>query len=287
MLLSNISWNVSFRIVWMPKFIFWNINKKPLQNTISQLAHYYDVDIVLLAECSIHSSLLLKTLNQDNQAAYHYAPGVGCQRIEIFTRFNSDYLSPIFEDSRWTIRHLNLPGLLDILLVVVHLPSKIHYSDADQKSICVRLINDVREVEDSVGHSRTILVGDFNMNPFEDGIVAADALHSVMTKSIAAQQERTVQGKGYRFFYNPMWNMFGDFRNVNPGTYYYKKSSYTNFFWNIFDQVLVGPDLLERFDNTSLKILASDGLNNYLTHSGEPDHKNFSDHLPIKFEINL
>jgi hypothetical protein len=54
-----------------------------------------------------------------------------------------------------------------------------------------------------------------------------------------------------RFFYNPMWNHFGDSGPNPPGTYYYEDWPY----WNMFDQVLVRPALLDRFVEDELRIL--------------------------------
>lgn len=124
------------------------------------------------------------------------------------------------------------------------------------------------------------------MNPFENSMVSAKGLHAVMTKEIALKKERLVQGEVYPFFYNPLWNHFGDSRGNTPGTYYYSHSGHLNFFWNIFDQVLLRPGVLPYFDNESLKILDHDGSISFLR-NGKPDHSIASDHLPILFQLNL
>ena len=76
-----------------------------------------------------------------------------------------------------------------------------------------------------------------------------------MSQQVARKQERTVQETSYPFFYNPMWNLFGDYSPGPPGTYYYSDSTHKVFFWNMFDQVLIRPDLLDRFDMNGLKII--------------------------------
>ena len=75
-----------------------------------------------------------------------------------------------------------------------------------------------------------MLVGDLNMNPFEDGLVKTTGLHSVMSKSKAKEFSRVVQGRTYPFFYNPMWNLLGDETQGPPGTYYYSSSEHKAFF---------------------------------------------------------
>jgi hypothetical protein len=196
-------------------------------------------------------------------------------------------IRPIYESDRLTIRYLNLPGLTDILLAVSHFPSKFNWSDESQAFECVELSNSIRNAEQQIGHSRTVLVGDLNMNPFEDGIVSAMGLHAVMTRHIAQKKSRVVQEKEYPFFYNPMWSLFGDATAGPPGTYYYTSSEHKVFFWNIFDQVLVRPDLLNLFGTEDLMIIDSYGDISLLNEQHVPDTEISSDHLPILFRIQL
>ena len=268
----------------MTTFLFWNLNNQPLQEIITQLSLYYDIDVLIFAEFSIERDVLLRTLNQKARPKFFYAPSIGCERIKIFTRFLVHFIKPVFESDRLTIRHLCLPGQTDILLAVNHFPSKIHWDDSSQGQESVALAMDIRSTEERIGHSRTILVGDLNMNPFEDGVVSAIGLHAVMSRGVAEKKERVVQQKRYPFFYNPMWNLFGDASLGPPGTYYYSKSRQKEYFWNIFDQVLIRPNLLSSFDNRELLILDSVGNTSLLKTDGLPS---VSDHLPILFRLNL
>lgn len=270
----------------MITFLFWNLNKKSLESNIKSLADNFDVDVFMLAECTISPDTLLRTLNQDS-VLYHYCRNTGCKKIDVFTRFPDDFLTPKNETDRLTIRHLRLPGLRDILLGIMHLPSKLHWTEQSLSSECHNVASRVREAEQNVGHCRTILVGDFNMNPFEAGFVIANGLNAVMSRGIAARSSRTVQDTEYLFFYNPMWNFFGDETLGPPGTHYYPVSEHFGFFWNMFDQVLVRPDLLSCVPKNFVRILDSDGSTSLLKPSGIPDKTIASDHLPILFKINL
>jgi len=271
----------------MTSFLFWNLNRKPRQEIVANLALRYEVDVLMLVECSIAPEVLLKTLNRHRTAEYRYAPGTLCRKVEIFTRYPRQFIQPKYEENRLTIRSLTLPATTGILLAVTHFPSKLHWNDPSQTAESVELANSIRIAEKQAGHSKTILVGDFNMNPFDDGVVIANGLHGVMSRRIAEKRQRVVQAREYPFFYNPMWNLFGDATPGPPGTYHYKNAEHKVFFWNMFDQVLIRPDLLPLFRNEDLKILASDGDVSFLSSQGTPDAKIASDHFPIFFKLEL
>jgi hypothetical protein len=177
----------------MTTFLFWNLKNKPLKDVIASIALNYDIDILIFVEYSIENSDLLMILNKNNMGEYFYAPGIGCNKIHIFARFNDNFIKPIYETDNLTIRHLVLPGLINILIAITHFPSKLFWDEDSQSIECIDLANSIKEAEMEVGHSRTILVGDFNMNPFETGLVSAAGLHAVMSRKIAEKNKRIVQ----------------------------------------------------------------------------------------------
>ncbi len=112
-----------------------------------------------------------------------------------------------------------------------------------------------------------------------------------MSRSIAGERSRTVLTNPYTFFYNPMWSRMRESFNVQtgiyspPGTYYYRNSDHICYFWNTFDQVLIRPDLLERWDDESLQVISSVLDTSFLTPARHPGGKHGSDHLPILFKL--
>src|SRR5205823_4202312 len=109
------------------------------------------------------------------------------------------------EAVHYSIRELALRGREKILLGVVHLGSKLFRSEPSQGAALRTLAEKIREIEDERGHRRTVLVGDFNMNPFEPEFVLAEGLNAVMTREVAGQGTRVVDRREHPFFYNPMW----------------------------------------------------------------------------------
>ncbi|GAB4202405.1 MAG: hypothetical protein OHK0022_25570 [Roseiflexaceae bacterium] len=167
------------------------------------------------------------------------------------------------------------------------MPSKLNWSEDSQTFEIMEISDSIKEAEKVVNHSNTIIVGDFNMNPFENGFITANGFNAVSSRNIALRRIRKVQSREYPFLYNPMWNLLGDNHSGPPGTYYYNNGQHKVFFWNMFDQVLVRPDLIEVFDISQLKILDTDGIESFLSPGRFPNSKQYSDHLPIKFTLNL
>jgi hypothetical protein len=267
----------------MITFLFWNINNKPLQRYIRELADQYTVDVLVLAECRLSEATLLNSLNAGKAADFHFTQSE-CPALKMFTRFSGVYLEEVAHDQRASIRRMRLPAREEVLFVAAHLPSKMYANDRDQELRCEHTGQMIYHAEEAIGHQRTLLVGDLNLNPFEKGVVMASGLHAAMTKAIARERERTVSGKQYRYFYNPMWGHFGDRTPGPPGTYYYSRGADVSYFWHMFDQVLIRPDLIERFDDETLQVLAAAGSTPLIGRNGRPTP---SDHLPISFKLNL
>lgn len=268
----------------MTKFLFWNLNKREIPGFVSTLSREVEVDVLILAECVMRPERVLEQLNAES-SEYQYAWGVSDHLI-FFTRFDARCLRPLYESSRVSIRRLSLPGRQTLLIAAAHLPSKLGFSDESQVFESVQLARAISEVEAGEGHHRTILLGDLNMNPFEAGMVGArGGLHAVPSRAIAARDTRTVQREKYKFFYNPMWNFLGD-RAETGGTFYYESAEPVCYFWNMYDQVLLRPELLEGFRPEQVRILSEiRGVS--LLEQGRPDKRMASDHLPVMLELSF
>lgn len=267
----------------MATFLFWNINKKPILDDIVVLCNENDVDILILAECEISEVTLLQALNKDRSPIF-LSPFSPSQKLKFFYKYPNSSIRLVSDNAGVSIRHISPPVGSDIILVALHLPSKLHMSDLDQAFYSTRLKEPIESAETLIGHAKTLIIGDFNMNPFEVGIVAADGLHAVMDKQVALKQSRTVMGRESRFFYNPMWGRMGDTSIGPSGTYYYNHGNLC-YFWNTFDQVLLRPDLLTFFKDDNLQVITNVGTKNLI--AGDAIDHSVSDHLPIMITLEL
>lgn len=262
--------------------LFWNINKKPLANEIKSLCDCYDIDILVLAENEMQDKDILPVLNRNTNRVF-IAPSHS-RKISFYTRLHAFEL--IHDDNYWgSIRKIVHPIGIEFLLVAVHIPSKLRQTDTNQASIATRIINEIDKREQEREHTRTIVIGDFNMNPFESGLISADAFHAVMDKHVALRQSRIVLGVERKFFYNPMWSRLGDDSEGSTGSHYYDNSDMNLYFWNMFDQVLLRPSLLKSFDKNNLQVIEE--INGVSLIKNGKISKDFSDHLPIMIKLTI
>ncbi len=262
--------------------LFWNINRKPLSGEIKSLCDCYDVDVLILAENTMQDAELLPALNENNDRIF-IAPNNQSKKISFYTRIHD--FEPIHDDQWGSIRKLVHPLGIEILLVAVHIQSKLYLTETEQSFISARIVREIDRREQEQRHTRTVVIGDFNMNPFEAGLVCAEGFHGVMDKHIALKQYRTVSGEKKKYFYNPMWSKLGDDSEGCAGTYYYNKSRIIDYFWNTLDQVLLRPSLLTYFNQKNLKVIDKIGDID-LIKNGKISNK-FSDHLPLMVKLTM
>ena len=72
------------------KFLFWNINRKPVADVVAELAEKHQADIVILAESAIARRSLLATLNATAGRGFHLTTGIS-KGITILTRFSREF----------------------------------------------------------------------------------------------------------------------------------------------------------------------------------------------------
>jgi hypothetical protein len=270
----------------MAVLMFWNTGRTASSEAIGRLCREHDVDILLLAEAETASPLLAAEINRAGglTRTLWELPRLG-SRIRAFTRYAHQFLEPAFDDRHVKMLHLRPPIGRPLLIVSAHLPSKLRADDKDQSYRIRRLRGDIETQEAGRGHQNTVVIGDLNVNPFEDALTAADGLHGVMDKTVAGRPARTVQGKAWDYFYNPMWSRMGDDSTGPPGTYWFAGSGVVNHFWNTFDQVLLRPALLSCFDRARLLVLDRIG-DDAILNVGQGG-KGLSDHLPLVLDLAI
>ena len=279
----------------MVNFGFWNVNslrdlqtdERKLPRFAADLVFERSLDVLFLIECGIPSDSLIAAF----ETGPEYYP-ISCgERFKVLARFDPKLMQrlplPVPSD-RFDIWHLILPLQEDVLVSVVHGLDKRNNSPAKQGLFLQQVVATLSHFEDKVGHDRSIVLGDFNANPFESPVASALGMNAVLSRAIAQSKPRRMLSQNYPFFYNPMWNLYGDEPHGSaPATYYYRGSDPHELYWHMLDQVLIRPSLLNRFDFSALNIVTAVQSTELIGARGTPDRARFSDHLPVVFGLDL
>lgn len=271
-------------------FLFWNIGGSDLTKEICQLVYQEDTDILMVAELGADPVELADTLTKRTKRPFHYVKVLGAQGYHRHVALLSAIPGLVARATRegMTVYTVNCICGKPFLLAAAHLRSKLYQGEQDALLNAKSCADYIRDVETEEGHQRTVLVGDLNANPFEDSVVAAEAFHGVMDPDLVLRKRRRrVRGKRYFFFYNPSWRFCGTPDGQPHGTYFYSNSCSVCHFWNMFDQVLVRPALIDNFIDQSLAIVSNVRNASLLTSTGRPSKGKYSDHLPLRFSLEF
>jgi hypothetical protein len=279
----------------MPRFLLWNMDagrdvddeRRPFPQLLAGLAFDHAIDVLLLVECSLPTARILPQLQ--GAPGYHVIPGP--DRFRVFARFPPEYMTtinaPLMSD-RVGLWHLALPLQNDAIIALVHGLDRRNNGTAKRELFLSQVVSQVSWAERELGHERTIVAGDFNANPFEPELGSTSGMHAVMTSDLASPEPRRMLDQEYKFFYNPMWNLYGDRQDGQPaGTYYFDGGQPHEWYWHMLDQVVLRPVLIPRLSLPSLRIIAASPSGNLATPSGRPDRTKGSDHFPIVFDLEL
>lgn len=262
---------------------FWNVYRKnDIDDSVRDLIIEKKCDILILAEYPNDVINLCNDLSLKNRD-FSPVTRIGEGRIKILV--DKALSVEVISDSAYmTINNFRYIDK-QFMIAAVHLPSQMYGAeDSDQIALAHKLVEDIKEAEKRVGHDNMIVIGDFNANPFDKMCINADCFHAVPVAKEARKKTRTVKSYQYKMFYNPMWNFFGDLKEP-AGTYFHKAGKVSEYFWNIFDQVIFRPQLLDAINRDSIEIVTEINGISLLTKNKIPDKKNFSDHLPIFFRM--
>ena len=174
-----------------------------------------------------------------------------------------------------------------ILLQVVHLPSAMYKSEEARNSIAQNISDQLRKLEESVFGDSTyysVVVGDFNLQPYSYGIAGAFAFNATMSEVKARKESRNVLGQKRLFYFNPMWDLMGKHGKVQGSYYYENDKDDKSLYWYSFDEVLIRPSLIDFFSWKYFDYISEvDGRS--LLKNQKINKDDYSDHFPLKFEI--
>jgi exonuclease III len=262
------------------KMLFWNTNKKNLDDALCALASDLEVDIILLAEYPSCPASLLSSLRQRVDSSFFEPKRIG-ERFVCLSSDPSLSLNELASEPRFSLRRF-IHDSHNSILVIIHGVDPVNH-DIDHRNAEAQVeMMKIKGILKGLDTQRVVLIGDFNVNPFDRCMNLPMTYNAMMTRRCVARGTRTYQFESYDLFYNPMWSLFGDLNEGPPGTYYYTGTNGMRG-WNMLDQVLLHHSLAGYLN--SIRIVDSTPSLTLADARGHPNAIAYSDHFPIL--INL
>jgi len=265
-------------------FLYWNANNNNISLYIAEVCMENEIDVLILAEHkSVDIDYLIRKLRENN--LYFKVENIAPNSRILLLHKTEGMVKTIKESRYYSVFKLN-SDKEEILIFAVHLPSKYAQEASDLNMYTSQIVREFQQLEEEREISKSLVVGDFNMNPFDEGMVSALGFNAIMCPDIAKKKSRKVLNEERKFYYNPMWHIMGNNNNICKGTYYYSTST-KSYYWYTYDQVIIRPDLIEKFNIDELQIINEIKGKSIITKSNIPNKKDISDHLPIKFKLQM
>ena len=254
------------------KLLFWNLKRNSNEKWVAEVIKENDIDVAIFAEYQGTSFFKVEELLSKN---YKWHDGNdGCEKVTIIVKKSVD-VSIRREQNRYTIYYVSIDSD-HFIIAGVHLPAPPTASASDRKDVIRDLVRDIGEQERERKNHNTIVIGDFNCNPFDEEIVEKSAMNAVLFKKLIDSQEYVRhQEKLYRRFYNPTLHYLSETTKTYGSIY--NSSGNAQIYWNSFDQIMVRKELTTALKEV-LYLTSINGKN--LIKRIKPDDS-ISDHLPL------
>jgi exonuclease III len=276
-------------------FLMWNLKKK-VGEKLDALKELYDErkpDFLLLIETEIDDSEIIR-LSQNNLRSVMLNDKKTI-RLYVSTNINIQVINEeememeASEGKRKQIKErliffkLNINNE-NILLVGIHFPSKFNHTTSVQQQIMKRWKGWIEGQERLLKTDKTILFGDFNLNPQEIALYSHEGLsaHSTINNSSKVKTQ----------YYNPMWATLGDFIYKTdtpkvPDTYFHDigEDNIDEIHWNVLNGLLMKSSMVPYFLKRDLEIITNTKGHSFF--SNNQIELNYSDHLPVQFKFKI
>lgn len=313
------------------RFVYWNTDKKSdTQEEVLENLFETDArpDVLLLGECEVgltpdflrkheYEAMLYSPMEREKPTQRMYTRQQANLRLTHLTThedYEDDPISGVDPPHRFlqsepdfvtrvALMQLEVAGECT-LLASVHLPSRRmgahdESSLSDVASYYKNFI--IRGQQFGNFERRIIIVGDFNMNPFDLGMLQHKSFHAINSRAFV-RPTRDSSFVPEWMFYNPCWALLSDIDPLQPaaprlpGSLFFASAPSKRLYWHLYDQVLLSHALMHRLDVASLRIAPYEPLRlegerggTTVKTAGEPPKKErrYSLHLPLCFTIQL
>jgi len=260
------------------KIIYWNTNNISKINQIIDICSTERPDIFFLSE--IDEELLTRNNPTLEDIGYKHILNPGSKRVKIIAKEGLKI--------DLGLQHKNYTSILmkemNLNLISLHFPSQL-YQHMDSLKGFIREFRDTIDEEfGSPLDERILIIGDFNVNPFEKPMLDFDGFSA--TNSISSRGKVKHLDKERTLYYNPTWQLYSN-KNF-PGTTHFRRpssSSYDILEHHFLDQVIISIKLMNDIESELIKTI--ERTSNFVFKRESSNKIYESDHLPLFYQINL
>lgn len=266
----------------MLNVLFWNLNRKKNEEYIVSCIVENDVDIAVFAEyqdtSNKSSAIDISSIESNLGNMFARVTGVETEGKVLLLAKKTIAVKQIQQEARYSCYVIET-AIKRYLLAAVHLEDRINYPEPERRIETIhRLIRDIKKNEENLGIENTIVIGDFNANPYDKELIYKYAFNAVMFKSIIEESEFTnPKGERIKRFYNPIIHYLSEDTRMYGSHYYDDSDKRGTPYWHCLDQVLIRKSLID-FLKAVKYIKTIDGMDLL---KGSRPNKDISDHLPL------
>lgn len=304
-------------------FVYWNIGDlgNPFEETLNEIITINEIDVLILGESNSISSAKIIELTGFKQVELGFKNKIH-KWVQIFYKENDKFI--ISHKTEYTaaedeegeeiesieygnenstykevdrIQIFEISGIIEkTIFACIHFPSKLYNDEVSHLTIVPSYKKKIHDYTKT--HERVFIVGDFNMNPFDYGMVEPTGFFTHHNQMLIKKDKRQVNGQTHFLYYNPCWSLLGDFISSKSylvskrmgGTFHYTKEKSRRIYWYLIDQIIMRKAMIDEFNFEYLKIVETEFYveevlkrNTFLNNKKVPK----LDHLPIRFSYNF
>lgn len=220
------------------RILFWNTHRNvDINSYILDIVNQNEIDVLVLAEYMAEINELNDNLKQCKKRLFNWNTK-GCERIHIWGNYID--VTPGEQNKYFSVQIVNK----QYIMCGVHMYSNLNGEHYDERvALAEEIMYSIKHIKQRLQTEHVIVIGDINESPYEKACLSAKGFHALPALQILDKGSRTVYGKEYEKMYNPMWNLFGDFK-YPPGTYYRVESKLYNPCWFMLDQVIISQSMI-------------------------------------------
>lgn len=254
----------------MLNILFWNLNKKAIEDYIADCIIENDIDIAVFSE--FRGTDFDKIL-RDLGSMYERILSVQDERKVTLLAKTTFSVEVKQQQNRYSIYSIRT-ALKDYILAAIHLEDRRNYVPMQRIETIKSLVADIEETEDALKCTNTLVIGDFNAGPYDEELLSQYAFNATLFKKVL-EKKMVSKSKRKKMFYNPILHYLSEDTEMY-GSFYYEQGHATPF-WYCLDQVITRESLAKSINHVEYlkKINTKELLKN------TTPNKKISDHLPL------